>query len=134
MDELQAAVLLLFLPDLDKSNKKRRHVAYRYNNEIKNSNIDLPNFDTLNSVFHLYVVKSKKRDLLQKYLTQNNIGNEIHYPIPDHKQTELKSFFNNVNLPITEKLSSEVLSLPCNEFLDDNQITEVILILNKWSP
>ena len=94
----------------------------------------MPNFDTLNSVFHLYVVKSKKRDLLQKYLTQNNIGNEIHYPIPDHKQTELKSFFNNVNLPITEKLSSEVLSLPCNEFLDDNQITEVILILNKWSP
>ena len=60
LDELQAAVLLLFLPDLDKSNKKRRHVAYRYNNEIKNSNIDLPNFDTLNSVFHLYVVKSKK--------------------------------------------------------------------------
>lgn len=134
LDELQAAVLLLFLPKLDHNNNKRRLIAQRYNDEIKNDNVLLPTYKKNESVFHLYVIRTKKRDSLQKYLLEHKITSAIHYPIPDHKQPIIASMFNKIKLPVTEKNATEILSLPCNEFLNDKQVTFIISAINNWIP
>ena len=108
---------------LEIENQRRRQIAERYNREIINPNIILPLHPdvSLQHVWHLYVVRLTKREDFQSYLNKNNIQSLIHYPIPS--QTNGFEEFNNYNLPITEKLSKEVLSLPMSPFylLTNNQ-------------
>ena len=88
LDEIQAAILSIKLKKLDNESFRRREIAKCYSNGIKNPKIKLPKWDEAkeNHVFHLYVIRCKKRDELKKYLLDNGIETVIHYPIPPHKQ------------------------------------------------
>lgn len=132
LDELQAAFLSTKLPHLDSDNRKRRVIAHRYLIEIKNEKIVLPYWDNSNNhVFHLFVIRTKNRQDLQEYLTQNGVQTLIHYPIPPHKQKALAAY-NDLCFPITEKIHEEVLSLPMSPVLTGQEVNLIIKIVNQY--
>ncbi|EGK8090100.1 DegT/DnrJ/EryC1/StrS family aminotransferase [Campylobacter lari] len=130
LDELQAGILDIKLKYLDSDNQKRKEIADYYMKNIKNENIILPKID-IDHVWHLFVIRTNFRDKLQKYLNENNIQTIIHYPIPPHKQECYKDF-NNLSLPITEKIHNEVLSLPISPVMTQEEIKQVVEIINDW--
>lgn len=130
LDELQAAFLNLKLKYLDKENQKRKKIADYYLNNIKNPDIILPSSDN-DHAWHLFVIRCKYRDNLQKYLTDNGIQTIIHYPVPPHKQRAYTEF-KNMNLPITEKISNEVLSLPMGPHLSYDDLKHIVKTLNNY--
>ncbi len=132
MDEIQAAFLSVKLNYLDAENKKRLEIAKLYCKNIKNKNIILPEIPNDNEhVFHLFVIRCKERNRLQKYLTENGVQTLIHYPVPPHKQKAYKEI-NYLSLPITEKIHQEVLSLPINSGLNLMEIKKVSNLLNLF--
>jgi dTDP-4-amino-4,6-dideoxygalactose transaminase len=131
LDEIQAAALRIKLPKLNADNKKRCEIALRYITEIKNPDIILPQKEG-NNVWHLFVIRCKNRDTLQKHLSENGIETIIHYPIPPHLQKAYKGsnlLYNK--LPITEKLASEVLSLPIHQAMTEEEIWAIIKTVSK---
>ena len=132
LDELQAAFLNIKLPHLNTENKTRKKIAKRYLSEINNKKIELPICNNFNEhVFHLFVIRTENRKDLQEYLNSNGIETVIHYPIPPHKQKALQDY-NHLNLPITEKIHREVLSLPMSSVLLETEITHIITTLNSY--
>ncbi|EFO9213904.1 DegT/DnrJ/EryC1/StrS family aminotransferase [Campylobacter lari] len=130
LDELQAGILDIKLKHLDSDNQKRKEIADFYIKNIKNENIILPKID-IDHVWHLFVIRTKFRDKLQKYLNENNIQTIIHYPIPPHKQECYKDF-NNLSLPITEQIHNEVLSLPISPVMTQDEIKKIVKVINDW--
>lgn len=117
LDTIQAGILHIKLKYLDNYNKQRKIAAKRYNEGLKNiKDIEIPDQVKYSShVFHQYTlrVKNGKRDLLQSFLSDNNIPSMIYYPIPLYKQNAFKHFVEkDFKLPVTEKLCNEVISLP----------------------
>jgi dTDP-4-amino-4,6-dideoxygalactose transaminase len=132
LDELQAAFLNIKLGHLDAENESRRTIAKRYLSEIKNDKIELPLWNqSENHVFHLFVIRTVNRLALQNYLKENGIETMIHYPIPPHKQKAL-TLWNHLAFPITEKMHEEVLSIPLNSTLRDDEIKHIVSTLNKY--
>lgn len=132
LDELQAAFLRIKLPHLAAENDKRRTIAKRYLSEIKNDKIILPFYDgSDNHVFHLFVIRTPKRDELQQYLSENGIQTMIHYPVAPHKQKAMKAF-HHLSFPITEQIHDEVLSLPMSSVLKEEEVTHIVKILNAY--
>ena len=113
LDEIQAAFLSVKLRYLDKENKERQQIAEYYNTHIINKNIVLPEIpkDKNEHVWHLYVIRSKRRDILQKHFKDHGVQTAIHYPIAPHKQEAYK-MYSGLSLPITERIHRDVLSLP----------------------
>jgi dTDP-4-amino-4,6-dideoxygalactose transaminase len=134
LDELQAAVLNVKLKYIDEDNQNRRVIAKRYCNEINNPSIILPLYpkNELEHVWHLFVIRTRDRDNLQKYLTENEIQTLIHYPIPPHQQEAYREW-NNLSLPITEQIHHEVLSLPISPIMSTEEVERVITILNNYN-
>ncbi|MDD7697793.1 MAG: DegT/DnrJ/EryC1/StrS family aminotransferase [Spirochaetia bacterium] len=132
LDEIQAAILDVKLKHLDEDVKLRKEVAKKYLSGITNPKIKLPKiFDWDQHVFHIFTVLTEDREGLQKYLTEKEIGTNIHYPIPPHKQECYKEW-NNMSFPVTEKIHQQELSLPMSPCLTDEQIQYVIDALNEW--
>jgi dTDP-4-amino-4,6-dideoxygalactose transaminase len=132
LDELQAAFLNVKLPDLDADNQKRREIANRYLTEIKSDKITLPFYDgSKNHVFHLFVIRTEKRNELQEYFKENGIETLIHYPIPPHQQNALAAF-NSLSFPITQIIHREVLSLPMSPVLTEEEVSRIIHVLNRY--
>ena len=131
LDEIQAAVLDIKLKYLDHDNDSRRKVAERYISEIKNPDIILPKILGLpkSHVWHLFVIRTKRREELLKYLGDNKISCIIHYPIPPHLQ-ECYTEYSHLQLPITEQLANEVLSLPISQILSDEEVQYIIDTVN----
>jgi len=132
LDELQAAFLSIKLPHLDEDNEKRRSIAKRYLKDIKNTKIKLPYYsDTKDHVFHLFVVLVEDRNDFMTYLKDNDIETLIHYPIPPHQQDALKSY-ENLSLPLTEKMHQQLVSLPMSPVLVANDVSKIINIINAY--
>ena len=132
LDELQAGFLNVKLPNLDAENQYRRNIAKRYLQEIKNDKIILPTWDLSNNhVFHLFVIRTEKRDDLQAYLKQNGVETLIHYPIPPHQQQAF-SEWKSLSFPVTEKIHREVLSLPMSPVMTEEEVGFIIQILNEY--
>lgn len=133
LDEIQAAVLDIKLKYIDNENRIRREISKRFIDEIKNPAIILPEYpaDENEHVWHVFVIRSERRDELQKYLTENGVQTLIHYPIPPHKQEAYK-VWNDLSFPISEKIHAEVLSLPISPVMDDDEISKIIDIINKF--
>jgi dTDP-4-amino-4,6-dideoxygalactose transaminase len=132
LDELQAAFLNIKLGHLDAENESRRTIAIRYLSEIKNDKIVLPQWDESNNhVFHLFVIRTDNRLVLQNYLKECGVETMIHYPIPPHKQKALATW-NHLSLPITEQIHNEVLSIPMNSSLTNDEIDQIIQKLNQY--
>ena len=112
LDELQAAVLRVKLSALDELNERRQLLAARYDLGLAGAGLTLPGVgDRRTHVRHLYVVRSKQRDELGSALRDRGIQTLVHYPIPAHRQ-EAMADLPSVDLPVSERLAAEVLSLP----------------------
>lgn len=144
LDEMQAAVLDVKLKYLDAENQRRREIAKYYCENIKNEKIVLPilnskpvregGFSILNSknhIWHLFVIRTKQRDKLQKHLIDNGIQTVIHYPVPPHKQEAYKEW-NNLSFSITEKIHKEVLSLPISPVMTDEEVQYLVDQVNNY--
>lgn len=132
LDEIQAAFLNVKLKYIQDDIDNRRKLANYYLNNIKNDNIILPTvIEEEGHVWHLFVIRTEKRNRLQEYLKENDIQILIHYPIPIHKQQAYVEF-HNLSLPITEKIHNEVLSLPLSPVMIKKDIDRVIKILNEY--
>lgn len=132
LDEMQAAFLNVKLSNLDIENNQRKAIAKQYISEIKNRKINLPFWDiTDNHVFHLFVIQIDNRDDLIDYLKSNGIQTMVHYPIPPHHQKAFEEW-NHLSFPITEKIHSQVLSLPLNPALSQNEVNKIIKVLNNY--
>ena len=132
LDELQAAVLSVKLSRLDANNERRRTIARLYIDGIHNSLLTLPQVDEWEQhVFHIFPIFSPVRDRLQAYLTEMGIQTLIHYPIPPHKQGAL-SEYSSLDLPVTERIHREVLSLPLSPQMSDEEVGQVIAALNRF--
>ena len=134
MDEIQAAFLSVKIDYLFEENQRRREIANYYFLNILNSKIILPQQPEKQDehVYHLFVVRTKKRIALQQYLAEHGIQTLIHYPIPPHQQSCYKSF-NNLSYPITEQIHNEVLSLPMSPILKDEEIKLITDVINYYS-
>jgi dTDP-4-amino-4,6-dideoxygalactose transaminase len=144
LDAIQCGILRIKLKHLSDWNEKRRHNASLYTQQLNTAalqhrstaalkaqpatrNIIIP-FEPswTKAVYHLYIIRTQKRDELQKYLSENGISTGLHYPIPLHLQNAYKRFdFMNGNYPVTEKVSNEILSLPMFPQLTAEQIEYV---------
>ncbi len=121
LDELQASVLRVKLKHLDYWNNKRRKIAKIYDDHLNDLDLVLPvEMEDSKHVFHLYVIRCKNRDRLKEELLKKGVQTKIHYPIPVHNQKAYENF--DVKLPVTEKVCNEILSLPMNPFLDDDEV------------
>ncbi len=132
LDEMQAAMLKVKLKHLDKEVERRRETANYYMNNISNPYIVLPTLRTeTEHVWHLFVIRTKNRDKLQKYLLDNGIQTLIHYPIPPNKQSAYKEW-NNESYKITEQIHEEVLSLPISSVQNFEEIKKVVTVVNQY--
>jgi dTDP-3-amino-2,3,6-trideoxy-4-keto-D-glucose/dTDP-3-amino-3,4,6-trideoxy-alpha-D-glucose/dTDP-2,6-dideoxy-D-kanosamine transaminase len=132
LDEVQAAFLRVLLPGLVSSNARRRDIARKYDDSIIHPRIIKPVMGGENYVAHLYVIRVDGRDSLRSHLAAHDVGSDIHYPIPDHKQSYLRQHHAEVALPITEKLAAEVLTIPCFPEMPDEHVARVIDAVNSW--
>ena len=138
LDEIQAAVLDVKLKYLVEDNQRRKEVAHYYYEHINNPLITLPDLlpDDQNA-YHLFpiIVGEGKRDALHDYLEQNGVGTVCHYPIAPHKQTcYAHAEWNTpqLNLPITERLADEELSLPIGPAISYEDVMTIIRLVNKF--
>lgn len=133
MDEIQAAILNVKLKYLDNDNETRRSRAKYYIDNIHNSNIILPQVNDWNAhVFHLFVVRTNKRDEVINNLSSKDIQALIHYPIPPHKQ-KAYSGWNNSKYPISEKIHNEIISLPISQVITEEEMNIVVDTINSFS-
>ena len=84
-----------------------------------------------NHVYHLFTLKTEKRDIFQDYLMQSGIGSIIHYPIPPHKQKALERF-GAKKLPISENLANKIISIPLAPYMSENEVYEIVEACNKY--
>jgi dTDP-4-amino-4,6-dideoxygalactose transaminase len=116
LDAIQAGILQVKLSYLPEWNQKRRQIALRYNELLREACTSLvlpcePSWSR--GVYHLYVVRSPKRDELQEQLTKAGVGTGIHYPVPVHLQKPYRALgFKEGDFPVTEKVAAQILSLP----------------------
>lgn len=133
MDEIQAAVLDVKLKYLDEENQRRRDNAHYYIQHISNPAVSVPLEDYWqDSVFHIFPLLSPRRDELKQYLLDNGVQTDIHYPIPPHKQQAYKEW-NEMSLPITERIHREELSLPVSQVVTDEERKKVVELINKFA-
>jgi len=134
LDEIQAAFLNVKLKYIYNDINARRDVANYYLENIKNPSIILPPVEAVDAhVWHLFVIRTKNRDKLQKYLIDRGVQTLIHYPIPPYKQLAYKNY-NSMNFPITEQIHKEVLSLPISAILKEDQLKKIVTIINDYKP
>lgn len=132
LDEIQAGILRVKLPYLDKDNQNRRNIAKQYLGKINNPCVELPKVIDLEAhVFHLFVIKVDNRIHFMNYLKENHIETLIHYPIPPHNQLAFKNILNG-DYPITEKLANMVVSLPISPVMSQLDVNCVIKAVNEY--
>lgn len=134
LDEIQAAILLAFLPRLDASNARRREIAGRYRSSLHHPEVNVPLSRGEDDVAHLYVVRSRRRDALRAHLQRLGIASEVHYPVPDYRQPVFGARFGDLRLPATEQLAAEILTLPCYPEMTDVEVETVVSAVNGWQP
>lgn len=132
LDEIQAAFLRFLLGHLDDWNHRRRAIANRYSLEIRHPDIKAPAPAHDEYVAHLYVVRTPRRAELQAQLRSQGVDSDVHYPIPDHRQSLFDRRYEDISLPVTELLCNEVLTLPCFPELTDAEVARVIDACNRW--
>lgn len=134
LDSVQAAALRIKLHHLDGWNQRRRSIAAYYTEALRDTGLALPSVPPwVDPVYHLYVVRTQRRDELQAYLKTRGIATLIHYPIPPHLQLAYRDLgFLEGSLPITEKIHREVLSLPMGPHLTGEQATAVVNAVQEF--
>ncbi len=127
MDTLQAAVLLAKLERLEQWNARRRELARRYCELLSGCGVQTPiEPEGAESCYHLFVIRSPRRDLIRAALMEAEIGCGIHYPIPLHLQPACGELgYRSGDFPISERLADTILSLPMHPHLTDHEVSTV---------
>lgn len=133
LDEIQAAFLSIFLPDLDAANARRRAIATQYSHLICHPKVKVLAIHGEEFVAHLYVVRVEGRDALRKHLKSYDIATDVHYPIPDYRQPVFGDRYDTLRLPNTETLTKEIMSLPCYPEMTDADVSRVVDAVNSWN-
>jgi len=136
LDEIQAAILRIKLRRLDEWNSRRQAIAVRYNQQLAGLDVITPEIPSGGRhVFYCYAIRvpGGRRDALRAYLTERGIGTQIHYPVPIHMQEAAQFLgYRKGDLPVTEKVAGEVLSLPMFAELTDAQIDRVATSVTEF--
>ncbi len=136
LDEIQAAILRIKLRRLDEWNARRQTIAARYNRQLAGLDVITPEIPSGGRhVFYCYAIRvpGGRRDALRAYLTERGIGTQIHYPVPIHMQEAAQFLgYRKGDLPVTEKVAGEVLSLPMFAELTDAQIDRVATSVTEF--
>jgi dTDP-4-amino-4,6-dideoxygalactose transaminase len=134
LDTMHAAVLSVKLKYLDSWNEQRNAAAKKYDELLRGTEFGI--FQTVRDayhVYHLYVIRSRRRDELSKYLGENGIGTTIHYPIPIHKTGAYKYLgHKDGDFPVVDKFSGEIISLPMFPGITDEEIEYVARTLKNF--
>lgn len=135
LEEVQSAVLNWGLPKLNAWNRTRAKIAARYIKELSHLPVLFQlDADTVHSpVWHLFVIRTKKRDALKKFLDIKGIGTGVHYPIPVHLQEAYRFLgYKRGDLPVTEKIVGEILSLPIYPEFEEKDQKKVCLTVSLF--
>jgi dTDP-4-amino-4,6-dideoxygalactose transaminase len=133
LDEIQAAILSVKLPYLDSENSRRKIIAKRYLSELVLPGLILPPGDRCDEdAWHLFVVRHSNRSGLADFLTSRGVQTNIHYPLPIHLQQAYQEF-RHLSLPLTERIHEQVLSLPLNPVLTDEEVAYIIRTVNQFN-
>ncbi len=135
LDELQAAVLRIKLRHLDTWNARRAVLAARYAQGLAGLPVVIPvEPPGCTSVWHLYTIRTPRREALRKHLEAAGVGVIVHYPIPPHLQQAYASLgFKRGDLPIAERIHDQVLSLPLHPYLCDADQERIIAGIREWA-
>ena len=128
LDELQAAFLDIKLKKLNSENKQRVEIAENYLKQLANvSDLILPALaEGCTSNYHLFVIRTKRRNELQKHIQEKGIGTVIHYPVPPHMQKAYKEYeFSTNKFPIANQIAETCLSLPVYPGMNEEQINYI---------
>ena len=133
IDEIQCAILNLKLPNVISNIKRRQEIAKIYKKELKDTNLILPKENNhVKHAYHLFVVYHKKRKIIFKQLKKNKIFLSIQYPYPIHKMNGYRKYNKDLtSLPVSEKFSNGIFSLPIYPTLQNNEILNFIKVLKK---
>jgi len=133
LDEMQAALLNVKLKHLDTWTKKRQELGKFYCDKIRHADVQLTPYAGEQHVYHLYVLRSKKRDSLKAHLAAKGIAADIHYPFLDYQQPLFKdSAIGKTKLPHSEKATQEILTIPCYPELSLQDAAFVAAAINEW--
>lgn len=135
LDTIQTEILRVKLKHLSEWNERRRQNASLYTQHLTLETI-IPPYEPewSKAVYHLYIIRTKRRDDLQRYLSENGINTGLHYPIPLHLQAAYSNNgFNEGDFPITEKVAREILSLPMFPQLTEQQTLYVAEKIKDFS-
>lgn len=133
LDEIQAAMLSVKLSLLDEQTALRRQIAALYLEGINNQAIQLPHCASpAQHVWHLFVVRSQRRDALQAHLASHGVQTLIHYPIPPHQQKAYAGWASR-SYPLTEAIHQQALSIPIGPTMTLEDAQTVITACNLWS-
>lgn len=131
-NDIQAAIGRVLLRRLDAMNDHRRALAARYHAGLAGLPLRLPvEAPGARHVYHLYVVRTRERDALGRFLKERGIATGIHYPVPSHKQPAVEAFDPPV-LPVTERLVDEILTLPISAGHTEAEVDEVIAAVKEF--
>jgi dTDP-4-amino-4,6-dideoxygalactose transaminase len=137
LDEIQAAVLLAALAHLPDWNARRAKLANLYLRLLADADVELPaNSDRERErVWHLFVIKTKRRDQLRRHLSERGIQTAIHYPKPIYAQPAYRTLHSQAAaLPVTAKSSREILSLPLYPEMSEPAVREVCRAIRDFAP
>jgi len=133
LDEIQAAILRIKLKHLDRWNNGRRKIAKSYTEQLKDFVLTPQEDNDSKHVYHLYVIRTERRDRLKDYLYSKGIGTAIHYPIPAHLQRGYSDFgYKKGDFSTCEQFSREILSLPLFPELRDKEIEYICTSVKKF--
>ena len=103
----------------------------RYSVEISQPRIECPQDFGTDNVAHLFVVRCQDRDGLRRHLEAHEVSSDVHYPIPDHRQPAYSASHAG-RLPETERLATEILTIPCFPEMEEAEVSRVIKAVNSW--
>jgi dTDP-4-amino-4,6-dideoxygalactose transaminase len=132
LDELQAAFLRIKLNGLNDINAHKRKLAGIYIEHLKDDFIKPLVHADYEDVYHIFTVRHPRRDDLKEYLKKHEIGTEIHYPLPPHRQKALQEIYNGKSFPVSEEIHRTILSLPCSTAHTEQDIYKVIEVMNAF--
>jgi dTDP-4-amino-4,6-dideoxygalactose transaminase len=133
LDEIQAIFLKIKLKKIDEIIKHKRKLASLYSRHLRNDFIKPQLDEQYYDTYHIYNIRHPKRDELRKYLLDNGVKTEVHYPVPPHKQKAMKGLFTGQSYPISEEIHSTTLSLPISFFHTEKNVLRIIKLINKFN-
>lgn len=133
LDNLQAAFANIMLKEINKINNRFVKIAEYYTENLKDC-VQTPIYDLKKSkpTFHQYIIRTKRRNDLKKYLKRKGIETAIHYPVPIHKQKAFKDSCGKIKLKKTEEFSKKILSLPINNYITNKEIEYVVKNIKEF--